>query len=495
MSDVVRVALVACLFAGLVAAPVLGQSAASSAGIEGIAYVGEGNLGGASDELRLWQSDPHEFEITVVADEEFSGRACLNAGSPDAEAERRLGCEPVTVPAEGNATVTIAVGAWPADRTGPQTVRAVLHAPNASESLDSRSLSLAVLRRDGDLDEDGLTNERELEVGTDPEKADTDGDGLVDGEEVETYGTDPTVPDSDGDGLEDGPEVNTHGTDPTKPDTDGDGLDDGSEVREYETNPTKPDTDDDGLEDALEINTYGSDPAKVDTDDDGLRDGPEVHEHQTDPTDPDTDGDGLEDGAEVDTYDTDPTNPDTDGDGLEDGGEVNRYGTNPNDPDSDDDGTPDAAAVEDETLPAYLGVALIVAGVGVLVLTVVVWWRSDRSIGAALRERLSRSPAAAADEEAETAAEDQGPETDDQADVPPEFLSKDEQVRRLLEEHGGKMHQSDMVEETGWSKSTVSRVLARMEEEDEVVKIDIGKGNLVTMPEELPEGARPPFET
>jgi len=494
MSDVTRVALLACLFAGLVAAPVLGQTAASSAGIEGIAYIGDGALGGQSDELRLWQSDGHAFAITAVADAEFSGRACLHAGSPDSDAERQLGCQPVSVPENGNATVTVAVGAWPADRTGPQTVRAVLHAPNASDPIDSRSLSLAVLRRAGDLDEDGLTNERERELGTDLQKADTDGDGLVDGKEVDTYDTDPTVPDSDGDGLEDGPEVNTHGTDPTKPDTDGDGLDDGSEVREYETNPTKRDTDDDGLEDALEINTYGSDPAKVDTDDDGLRDGPEVHEHQTDPTDPDTDGDGLDDGAEVDTYDTDPTNPDTDGDGLEDGDEVNRYGTNPNDPDSDNDGTPDAAAVEDDGLPAFLGIALVVVGLGVLVLTVAVWWRSDRSVAAAVRERLSRSPTASADETAETAPGDRPPETDEPADVPPEFLSKDEQVRRLLEEHGGKMHQSDMVEETGWSKSTVSRVLARMEEEDEVVKIDIGKGNLVTIPDELPEGARPPFE-
>ncbi|MCC6489217.1 MAG: SBBP repeat-containing protein, partial [Candidatus Hydrogenedentes bacterium] len=44
--------------------------------------------------------------------------------------------------------------------------------------------------------------------------ADSDGDGLSNFEEVETYGTDPLNPDSDGDDLSDGDEVNRYGTDP-----------------------------------------------------------------------------------------------------------------------------------------------------------------------------------------------------------------------------------------------------------------------------------------
>lgn len=58
-----------------------------------------------------------------------------------------------------------------------------------------------------DSDGDGLTNARELEVGTSVTKADTDGDGLGDREEVEVYGTDPRRPDTDGDGYLDGQEV------------------------------------------------------------------------------------------------------------------------------------------------------------------------------------------------------------------------------------------------------------------------------------------------
>ncbi len=41
----------------------------------------------------------------------------------------------------------------------------------------------------------------------DPTRADSDGDGLTDGDEVNIYSTDPTLPDTDGDGLSDYDEV------------------------------------------------------------------------------------------------------------------------------------------------------------------------------------------------------------------------------------------------------------------------------------------------
>lgn len=81
-----------------------------------------------------------------------------------------------------------------------------------------------------DRDDDGLTNAEERELGTDPKNADTDGDGLNDGLEVNTLGTDPLLIDTDGDGLQDGHEVNEYGTDPTEPDSDFDGFDDGEEI-------------------------------------------------------------------------------------------------------------------------------------------------------------------------------------------------------------------------------------------------------------------------
>lgn len=59
----------------------------------------------------------------------------------------------------------------------------------------------------GDDDRDGLTNAEEAKLGTNPEVADTDGDGLSDYEEVKIYQTDPLKTDTDGDGYKDGEEV------------------------------------------------------------------------------------------------------------------------------------------------------------------------------------------------------------------------------------------------------------------------------------------------
>ena len=91
-----------------------------------------------------------------------------------------------------------------------------------------------------DSDGDGLSNKREVELGTDRNNADSDDDGLSDGLEVDNYGTDPLVADSDGDGLSDGDEVNTFGTEPLMVDTDDDSVSDGEEVQGG-LNPLDPD--------------------------------------------------------------------------------------------------------------------------------------------------------------------------------------------------------------------------------------------------------------
>jgi thiol-disulfide isomerase/thioredoxin len=68
-------------------------------------------------------------------------------------------------------------------------------------------LPLALTGCNSDKDEDGLTKSEELELGTDPELADTDGDGLSDGDEHLIHGTDPLQADTDGDGFDDGDEI------------------------------------------------------------------------------------------------------------------------------------------------------------------------------------------------------------------------------------------------------------------------------------------------
>ena len=189
-------------------------------------------------------------------------------------------------------------------------------------------------RGESDDDKDGLTLDEEESLGTNPKKADTDGDGLSDGDEVNKYKTNPLNNDSDGDGLKDNDEIFIYKTNPLASDTDNDGLSDGEEINIYKTNPNDADTDHDGLKDGDEINTYKTDPLKTDTDNDGLKDGDEVDTYKTNPIVSDTDGDGLKDGDEVVKYKTDPNKKDTDGGTIDDGVEVNR-GTNPNDPNDD----------------------------------------------------------------------------------------------------------------------------------------------------------------
>lgn len=171
---------------------------------------------------------------------------------------------------------------------------------------------------------------------------DSDGDGLSDDDE-EVLGTDPNNPDSDGDGMPDGWEL-SNDLDPLTANSDGDADNDGlTDLQEHQngTDPNNPDSDGDGLSDGDEVTIYGSDPNKPDSDGDGLSDGDEVNIHGSNPGNPDSDGDGLSDGDEVTVYGSDPSNPDSDGDNLSDGDEVNTYGTDPNDPDSDGDGMPD----------------------------------------------------------------------------------------------------------------------------------------------------------
>lgn len=67
-----------------------------------------------------------------------------------------------------------------------------------------------------DADGDGLSDDEERDLGTDPNASDTDGDGLSDLDELD-LGTDPTRADTDGDGWDDGEELDQH-TSPTKSD-------------------------------------------------------------------------------------------------------------------------------------------------------------------------------------------------------------------------------------------------------------------------------------
>ena len=121
----------------------------------------------------------------------------------------------------------------------------------------------SVFELKNDKDKDGVSDIVEELMGCDPEKEDTDGDGLNDYQEIFLTGTDPVKADTDGNGKKD-----------PQSDSDTDGIDNITEIRN-ETDPVKKDTDGDGLSDKEE-EAYKTDPKKYDTDGDGAADGWEV---------------------------------------------------------------------------------------------------------------------------------------------------------------------------------------------------------------------------
>lgn len=195
---------------------------------------------------------------------------------------------------------------------------------NALDAADPADAAL-------DPDADGLDNLAEYLAVTDPNNGDSDGDGLGDGEEVQSWFTDPNAADTDGDSLDDYDEVVMHATNPLSADTDADGLTDWEEIRIYLSDPNVSDTDGDGMPDGWEVDKGldVNDPldAGLDKDADGLTNREEF-QAGTDIFNSDSDSDGLADGEEVKTYFTNPIYHDSDGDSLRDGWEV-RYGFDP----------------------------------------------------------------------------------------------------------------------------------------------------------------------
>ena len=72
----------------------------------------------------------------------------------------------------------------------------------------------AAVATESDLDADNEPDALEADLGLDPANADTDADGVADGDELNIYSTEPTLFDTDGDGVSDGEELFGIMTDP-----------------------------------------------------------------------------------------------------------------------------------------------------------------------------------------------------------------------------------------------------------------------------------------
>ena len=158
-----------------------------------------------------------------------------------------------------------------------------------------------------DRDRDGISDEAELAIGSNPDAADTDGDTIPDGFEAFGTGTRPELADSDGDGSPDNVELDLDSL-ATYTDTDGDGLLDGQERASFGSDPNAGDSDADGFGDDYEYYFWtamnDATSPDLDSDDDGQPDSFEVANGFS-PSDanshePDSDGDALPDFADPD---------------------------------------------------------------------------------------------------------------------------------------------------------------------------------------------------
>ena len=188
------------------------------------------------------------------------------------------------------------------------------------DRCDEACLALGMFA-DVDADNDGLPDGEEESIGTDPLNPDSDGDGVLDGED--TFPLDPSESvdtdsdgvgnnediDDDNDGLPDEDEA-ALGTDPLNSDTDNDSYDDGSDV--FPLNPDEyldsdadgvgnnedQDDDNDGVNDSQD--SFPLDPSESkDSDADGIGNN----------ADDDDDNDGMSDVFE-NRYGLDPLNAD-----------------------------------------------------------------------------------------------------------------------------------------------------------------------------------------
>jgi hypothetical protein len=138
---------------------------------------------------------------------------------------------------------------------------------------------------------------------------------------------------------------------------------------------------------------------------------------------------------------------------------------------------------------------LLLGGLGV------VWWRRTRSTGGEGADALAGTDASGGPPTPEndaTGGEDGtdagtaaasgaagGADTSESADdgPPPDLLSNEERVLRLLRENGGRMKQQDVVAELGWTEAKTSQVVGGLRDEGDLDSFRLGRENVLTLPE------------
>jgi len=137
----------------------------------------------------------------------------------------------------------------------------------------------------------------------------------------------------------------------------------------------------------------------------------------------------------------------------------------------------------------FVPLAVLLAVIGLLGAVAYLLHRRGELPGGAASEGGDHGPGGAGAGEGDTG--ESGPPTAVASD-PGEgaaLLSDEEQVLALLRDNGGRMKQAEIVDATDWSNAKVSQLLSGMAEGGAIEKLRIGRENLITLPEEAPEGA------
>lgn len=262
----------------------------------------------------------------------------------------------------------------PKDQTADNSYDLIIKVCDSYQACDTQALAIKVTDVAEDRDNDGLSDDLELVIGSNLNNPDSDSDGIDDKTEA---GSNPTKPiDTDGDGLanlldadddndgiptkEEGSKDADQDGNPNYLDTDDDGdsiltKDEGTKDTDQDGSPNYLDADDDGdgiytLYENYNAGSLGDDdtdqdgiPDYLDADDDG--DGKPSASETNDPNGnhqpedaKDSDKDGVPD--YLDQYDLHAPDKDNDGDGLNNAQEA-AIGSNPDSIDSDQDGLPD----------------------------------------------------------------------------------------------------------------------------------------------------------
>lgn len=114
---------------------------------------------------------------------------------------------------------------------------------------------------------------------------------------------------------------------------------------------------------------------------------------------------------------------------------------------------------------------------------------ADRDVELATLSLRSAATAESSETEPDHDSETNGsPTHDDQAfehyispDTPSELLSDEGEVVRLLVENHGRLRQHRIADETGWSKSKVSRICSQMDSDGMIEKASVGRENVITL--------------